>query len=512
MKILVTGGTGVIGAAALPALLRAGHELRLLSRHANRDARAFPAEVEPFVADIGAGEGLDAAVAGCDAILHIAGIAEETPPDSTFERINVGGTAALCAAAAARPAQPFLVFISSLGADTGASPYHQSKLRAEEHVRAYPGSWLILRPGNVYGPGDETISMLLKMTRTMPVVPVVGDADQPFQPMWYEDFGAAIARALAQPELAGQTLELAGVETTTTDDVLTRLATITGRNPTRLPVPAWLAQIGTAALESLGGAAKKLLADGGMQPPLNSTKLQLLLEGSVIRDPAKNALVTVFDVTPTSLDDGLAQLADLLPEQTPGEGVGGVERSIYSAEIQGTPLTADELIARVSDNIADVMPLEFAAEPGVPTSAEEGATLTAAIPGRGNIQVRTAERTDTHVTLVTVEGHPLAGVVKLAAGAIPGGVRFSIEIVAQPANAFDWIAMRTVGGAMQRRNWRAVVRRVVELSGGRAPAGVQRQAEMLDPAEVRTFNERIRALLAERQRTEVERKLNVESR
>ena len=53
MKILVTGGTGVIGAAAIPELLRAGHTVRLLSRHADEDAPAFPDGVETFPADIG---------------------------------------------------------------------------------------------------------------------------------------------------------------------------------------------------------------------------------------------------------------------------------------------------------------------------------------------------------------------------------------------------------------------------------------------------------------------------
>ena len=34
MKVLVTGGTGVIGRATITALLQRGHSVRLLSRHA----------------------------------------------------------------------------------------------------------------------------------------------------------------------------------------------------------------------------------------------------------------------------------------------------------------------------------------------------------------------------------------------------------------------------------------------------------------------------------------------
>ena len=39
MHILVTGGTGFIGAALLPALQGAGHELVVLSRRTRQDAK-----------------------------------------------------------------------------------------------------------------------------------------------------------------------------------------------------------------------------------------------------------------------------------------------------------------------------------------------------------------------------------------------------------------------------------------------------------------------------------------
>src|SRR5699024_4353138 len=114
---------------------------------------------------------------------------------------NIEGTRLLLAAAEAAGA-PFFVFISSLGADEGESDYHRSKRAAESLVRAYRGRWLILRPGNVYGPGDETISMLLKMLRTLPAVPVIDDGEQPFQPVWFADLGEAIAHAFADPGLS----------------------------------------------------------------------------------------------------------------------------------------------------------------------------------------------------------------------------------------------------------------------------------------------------------------------
>ena len=502
MKVLVTGGTGVVGAAAVPALLRAGHTVRLLSRHADRDVAELPEGVEAFVADLADPRPLQEAVAGCDAVVHIAGIVEEAPPAVTFEAINVEGTRALCAAAEVM-GMPRFVYVSSLGADRGESDYHKSKLAAEEHVRRYRGPWVVLRPGAVYGPGDETVSMLLKMTRTLPAVPVVGDGEQPFQPIWYADFGEAIARTIDRPELAGRTLEVAGPDVTTTGEVLERLSAITGRKPGRISVPAWVARFGAQALESFGGLGRKLMTRATMAPPINDAKLKMLLEGNVIAEPKDNALTSVFGVHPTRLEDGLKLLADLLPEQAPGDGVGAVRRTTYTAEIRGSRVDAAGLVDLVCSRLAEIMPIEFKAEPGVPDGARRtGETLTGALPARGNIQVRLEERTERRASFVTIEGHPLAGLLMFTADEVPGGVRFSIEVAAQAANFADWIAMRTVGGFMQARNWREVVQRVVDASGGEAPAGVQRQSEYLDDEQVAQLHERVRATVARRKRDE----------
>jgi uncharacterized protein YbjT (DUF2867 family) len=500
MKILVTGGTGVVGTGAIPALLSSGHQIRLLARHAADDAPGFADGVEPFAADIGDPPQLAGAVNGCDCVLHIAGVVEEQPPEVTFEKVNVQGTRNLIHAALAA-GQPAFVHLSSLGVDRGASDYHRSKLRAEDMVRDYSGRWVILRPGNVYGPGDETISMLLKMVRTLPAVPMVDQGEQAFQPIWYADLGRVIARVVGDLDrFAGRTLELAGPDVTTTDEVLERLAKITSRNPPRIAVPTWLAQVGTQALEAFGAAGKNLLRRAGLGTPLNTSKLSMLLEGSVIPGATRNALTTEFDVQPTPLQDGLEMLADMLPEQLPGEGVGALQHATYSAEIRGSGLGAAELLSLVCDNLADVMPMEFAAEPGVPTRAVEGGTLTADIKGRGHVQVRMEERTETRATFVTLESHPLSGVIQLHTEDIPDGVRFSVHTASQPANVFDWVAMKTIGEAMQQENWQSMVRRVVDLSGGTAPKGVTRKAHRMGSVQTRDLKVFVERLVQRQQR------------
>jgi NADH dehydrogenase len=156
----------VVGEAAVRALLRHGHTVRLLARHAEDDARAWPAGVEPWPGDVTRPETLVGSGDACDAVLHVVGIVDERPPAVTFQSVNVDGTRHVVAEAA-RAGVPHLVYVSSLGAERGASPYHRSKHAGEEIARTFGGRWIVVRPANVYGPGDAVISLLLKMVRTL---------------------------------------------------------------------------------------------------------------------------------------------------------------------------------------------------------------------------------------------------------------------------------------------------------------------------------------------------------
>src|SRR5437879_13216479 len=76
MRVLLTGGTGYVGSHAAAALVRSGHEVRLLVRSPDRVATSLgPLGVS--VPDVAVGDitdvgSIDAALAGCDAVVHAA--------------------------------------------------------------------------------------------------------------------------------------------------------------------------------------------------------------------------------------------------------------------------------------------------------------------------------------------------------------------------------------------------------------------------------------------------------
>jgi NADH dehydrogenase len=491
MRVLVTGGTGVVGSAVVTALLQHGHAVNLLSRHADRDAGAWPRGVMPVQGDITDPRAVASATAACDAIVHLVGIVEETPPELTFDRINVAGTENVVRAAEAGGVRR-LVYVSSLGCDRGESPYHRSKRDAEEAVTRFPREWVILRPGAVYGPGDEHISVLLKMVRSLPAIPLVGDGNQPFQPVWHEDFAEVVALAVERDDVVGGVYDIAGEEITSQRDLLSRLERLTNRTPVVIPVPEFLAETGLKAAQAVG-----------LDVGINDSQLQMLVEGNVLPPGSNNALSRIFDVTPTPLAEGLRRVADAQPEQLPEGGVGPLKRKRFWADISGGYYDADQLFRYVRAHFGELAPSVMApgAEPGTSIHIEEGETLTLDLPLRGHAQVRVAEIDERHFTLLTVAGHPLAGAVRFQTEPIGELVRFEVQAYDRAATVMDMLMMRTLGDRLQDAAWQRLVRNVVEASGGQA-AEVQRSAETLSPSEAAVVHRWAEELVLMRKRDE----------
>lgn len=493
MRILVTGGTGVVGTGTVTELLRREHTVVLVSRHAEDDAKQWPSGVVARDCDVTNAAGLRGAADGCDAVLHMAGIVEEAPPETTFDKINVEGTQHILAEAK-RAGVPRFVFVSSLGADVGESGYHRSKRKAEDAVRSFDGAWTICRPGNVYGPGDAQISMLLRMVRgASPIVPKIGDGDQPFQPIWWEDAAYALAEVVERDDLAHRELDLAGAETTSQNDLLDRFRVITGRAIHSIALPEVVASLGAKAISLVGW-------DVGF----SDDQFQMLREGNVIAPGTTNALTETLGVEPTPLDAGLRALCDQQPEQLSNDGVGALKRKRFWADITGSDCTPEALFQQLVAHFNDVTPVfvSVGAEPSSGDAIEEGETLTLSLPMRGHVQVRVTGLEERRVTLITLAGHPLAGAVRFLCDDRGGAVRFQVEVYDRAANIIDLIAMRTLGDRLQSHTWSKVVESMIERSGGVAPAGVEYDSESLNDDEAALIGQWLEALVVERKLAE----------
>jgi NAD+-dependent farnesol dehydrogenase len=163
MRVLVTGGSGYLGAAIVRALHARGHQPVVYARRAS--SAALPGvRVDGDVRDSNA---LRRAATAADAIVHCAALVSIwRPSPREFDEVNVGGLHnVLDVARAAGTAR--VVYTSSFLAlppagherPLEANDYQRTKVRALEVARAAAGGGaplITLFPGVVYGPGAET--------------------------------------------------------------------------------------------------------------------------------------------------------------------------------------------------------------------------------------------------------------------------------------------------------------------------------------------------------------------
>jgi len=174
VKVLVTGGSSLIGAGVAAALARRGDEVVVQQR--SRSDRLDAMEVRQELGDIRDSGAVLAAAEGCDAIVHLAAKVGVVGDWEEYRSINVDGTNNVLAAARHHRIGR-LVHVSSPSVAHGGEPiigggaaapmlgrtrswYPESKALAEIAALDAAGADLgvvAVRPHLVWGPGDTQL-------------------------------------------------------------------------------------------------------------------------------------------------------------------------------------------------------------------------------------------------------------------------------------------------------------------------------------------------------------------
>ena len=248
--ILVTGATGVVGTALVPQLLAAGHQVRALVRDPRR-LGSQRVNVQLALVDLGDPHGLRHAVRGCDTVIHLAAAIRDQPP-RRVEEINGLGTLRLLRAAERAGAKRFL-FFSALGA-TGfqRTRFFRSKALAEEAVLDADLDGTVFAPSIVYDRDDPFVTIVRRLA-LLPMLPVSGEGDALYQPIWAHDVARAVVGWLASEVASRRRYELAGPQVLSYDDVARAIAAAAGRPRPLLHVPLPLVRSGLIWLRRLVG-------------------------------------------------------------------------------------------------------------------------------------------------------------------------------------------------------------------------------------------------------------------
>jgi len=241
MKVFITGATGYVGGAVLRELVRAGHKPICLVRRREAMIRIEEAGGEARLGDVRRTGDLDAAMNGCEAVIHLVAIIREIRRlGITFEAINERAARNTLEAAEKHGIRRF-IHMSALGADPeGITPYFRTKGRAEQGVRNSSLAFTVFRPSFVFGPGAEVYRLLARMIRLSPfgLVPVFGDGEYRHQPVHVDDVARGLVRALSRPDSEGRCYDVGGPQPITYRRQLELLGDALGRrvHPLRFPL------------------------------------------------------------------------------------------------------------------------------------------------------------------------------------------------------------------------------------------------------------------------------------
>jgi uncharacterized protein YbjT (DUF2867 family) len=270
--VSIFGGSGFLGQRIARRLAAEGTTVRVAVRHPDQARSALRAagleQVMVLRADIRDQVAVAAAVAGTDAVIDAVSAYVETG-DVTFEAVHEQGAETLAREAAAAGVARF-VLVSGIGADPDSgSAYIRARGRGERRVQQAFPSATIVRPSAMFGPGDALFSTLARLTRVLPVLPLIGGGHTRVQPVYVDDVAEAIARMLADPGTVGRTYELAGPDVYTMRELATIALRLSGRRRLLVSVPFAVAELQARVFELLPS------------PPLTTGQVDLLKTDNV---------------------------------------------------------------------------------------------------------------------------------------------------------------------------------------------------------------------------------------
>ena len=259
MRVLVTGGTGFVGSHTVAALVERGHDVRLFVRAPER----VPPALEPLglsglpfaVGDVTDPAAVEAAMAGCDAVVHCASVFSlSSRGGDLIRRNNVVGAEVVIGTASRLGLDP-IVHVSSFSAllppdgrvltaqspvGNPKGPYFRSKADSDRVARQYQESGapvVIIYPGTVVGPydphlGEVTSSLVDILKGRAPMVPTGGF------PIVDVGSVARVHAAVMRPGRGARRYMVTG-RYTMAAELIGMLGEVTGRRIRFVTAPAW---------------------------------------------------------------------------------------------------------------------------------------------------------------------------------------------------------------------------------------------------------------------------------
>lgn len=233
MKCLVTGAAGFIGNSLVKRLVEEGYEVTGLihkqkpenfvekAKYINGDVTQLYS-IRPLVKDI-------------DFVFHCAAMVRDYGPKNIFYKVNFEGTKNLVQSCEKFGIKKF-VFLSHINytQDKKSGYYSETKALAEQYLlekhkkNQFPV--VIIRPGNVYGPGATTWILRPLKAIQKKRISLIDNGNGIFLHTYIDNLLDALIAALHEPKAIGERIDVTdGDNSTTWGEYLNCLAELSGK-------------------------------------------------------------------------------------------------------------------------------------------------------------------------------------------------------------------------------------------------------------------------------------------
>jgi nucleoside-diphosphate-sugar epimerase len=325
MKVLVTGATGFLGSHVAEHLAARGDIVRTLARSASKGSMLEPWGVEVMVGDLADPAAVRKACQGVDAIVHCAAKVGDWGPVEEYRKINVDALRVLLDASLQEKVARF-VLVSSLGVyeardhhgtdETTPLPAHhidgytQTKVEAENLAMSYFRDrqlpLVVIRPGFIYGPRDETVMPRILANLKARLVTYFGSRLKTLNNVYVGNVVEAVELALGPSVPLGEAFNITDPKTVTKKVFFERIADLAGLPRPFATWPMWFARFMCGTFERAGKAF-------GFQPVLSMARLKFM--GLNLDYSIAKARTRLGYVGRTSFDDGMKRTIDWLRSQ-----------------------------------------------------------------------------------------------------------------------------------------------------------------------------------------------------
>lgn len=242
-KVLVTGGTGFLGAHIVRHLVQSGMCVTVLVRAPVPGHDRDGSPVKYAVGDVTNLPSIVNAVTGADAVVYAAGVTSVSAARGRLRSyaVNVTGIQNIIDASKILGVRPSMIVLGTQADNPGI--YAQTKRDGERLSLESNLDVTVVRPAFVYGPDQRSVfARLVGLIGKFPAFPIVGSGAFEMTPIYVEDVAAAITRCLVRP--VSREVYLSGLDRVTFKEFATRIAIAIGRRPIFVHIPYGLVSNG----------------------------------------------------------------------------------------------------------------------------------------------------------------------------------------------------------------------------------------------------------------------------